>query len=175
MVRSKVQLLLDELCKGLAVEEVPAALQGLLASQALTRAAALSALPHVPSLASGAPQLFCWTADQAILGSLQAHMTTPAAAPMLFLLLCIAGCSPAESRSRAMLWMARFDVDEANAQAAQQLCKLAQADLPEDFVQHLAAALSHQHDDVRSAAAAALAAGIEVITPIQDAHGSKPN
>ena len=48
-----MQPLLDDLCRGIEPEDLSAALQGLLASSADTRAAALAALPHVPFLSSG--------------------------------------------------------------------------------------------------------------------------
>ena len=48
-----MQPLLDDLCRGLEAEDLAHALQGLMASSADTRAAALAALPHVPFLASG--------------------------------------------------------------------------------------------------------------------------
>lgn len=53
VLRGKVQPLLDQLCQGIAADELPAALQGLMASKPGTRAAALAALLHVPSLAFG--------------------------------------------------------------------------------------------------------------------------
>ena len=48
--RDKVLPLLESLCRGVTDQEVPAALQGLLADSARTRSAALSALPLLPCL-----------------------------------------------------------------------------------------------------------------------------
>ena len=45
-----MQPLLESLCKGVTDQEVPAALQGLLAHSAHTRFAALAALPLLPCL-----------------------------------------------------------------------------------------------------------------------------
>ena len=45
-----MQPLLESLCKGVTDQEVPAALQGLLAQSAHTRFAALTALPLLPCL-----------------------------------------------------------------------------------------------------------------------------
>lgn len=51
--REKVQPLLQSLCRGVSEQEVPAALQGLLANSAHTRFAALSALHLLPCLPTG--------------------------------------------------------------------------------------------------------------------------
>ena len=48
-----MQPLLEQLCDGLPAEQLPAALKGLMASSATTRAAALSALSYVPCLVEG--------------------------------------------------------------------------------------------------------------------------
>ena len=53
-----MQPLLEQLCEGLPAEQLPAALKGLMASSATTRAAALSALSHVPCLVEGELRLF---------------------------------------------------------------------------------------------------------------------
>jgi hypothetical protein len=53
--RDRVQPLLRSLCAGATDAELPAATAGLLAPAAHVRAAALIALPHVPSLAEGVP------------------------------------------------------------------------------------------------------------------------
>ncbi|KAK9866109.1 hypothetical protein WJX84_009505 [Apatococcus fuscideae] len=52
--RARVEQLLERLCSGLLDEELPAALQGLLAGSAQVRASALAALHAVPCLAAGA-------------------------------------------------------------------------------------------------------------------------
>ena len=51
--REKVQPLLQSLCRGVSEQEVPAALQGLLANSGHTRFAALSALHLLPCLSTG--------------------------------------------------------------------------------------------------------------------------
>lgn len=51
--RDRVQPLLHTLCTGVTDDELPAAASGLLTGSALVRGAALSALPHVPTLAEG--------------------------------------------------------------------------------------------------------------------------
>ena len=51
--REKVQPLLQSLCRGVSEQEVPAALQGLLANSVHTRFAALSALHLLPCLPTG--------------------------------------------------------------------------------------------------------------------------
>jgi hypothetical protein len=50
-----VQPLLRSLCCGVGEPELIAAVSGLLAGSAAVRASALSALPHVPTLAEGLP------------------------------------------------------------------------------------------------------------------------
>lgn len=74
----------------------------------------------------------------------------------------VAGRCPSESSLQTILWIARFDTDEANVAAAEHLFRLANASLPKGLVQHIATAISHQNNDVREAAAAALSAGIAV-------------
>ena len=61
-----------------------------------------------------------------------------------------------------MLYIACHDVEEANAQAARSLFASAKLSLPSNFVNAVASALCHRNGDVRSAAAAALSAGIQV-------------
>ena len=51
--RDRVQPLLQSLCSGVLEDELEAAASGLLAAGAHVRAAALAALPHVPTLAEG--------------------------------------------------------------------------------------------------------------------------
>lgn len=53
--RDRVQPLLRSLCCGVGEPELVAAVSGLLAGSAAVRASALSALPHVPTLAEGLP------------------------------------------------------------------------------------------------------------------------
>ena len=53
VLRARVEQLLERLCSGLLDEELPAALQGLLAGSAQVRASALAALHAVPCLAAG--------------------------------------------------------------------------------------------------------------------------
>lgn len=76
-------------------------------------------------------------------------------------LLCAGHCPPSSGADTA-LFIACHDVDEANAQAARELFATSKLSLPSSFVEPIASALSHQHSDVRSAAAAALSAGIQV-------------
>ena len=52
--REKIGELLSQVCSGVGTEEVPAALQGLLAAAAHVRAAAIVALLDVPVFAEGA-------------------------------------------------------------------------------------------------------------------------
>ena len=61
------------------------------------------------------------------------------------------------------MWIACFDVDAGNAAAAQELYATAGMSLPPGFVSPIIAALSHKHADVRAAAAAALAAAMQVL------------
>ena len=55
--REKVQPLLESLCRGVTDQEVPAAIQGLLANSPHTRLAALSALPLLPCLSESEKHL----------------------------------------------------------------------------------------------------------------------
>ena len=61
-----------------------------------------------------------------------------------------------------LLWLARSDPSEDNAEVAADLWDLAQTQLRPDFLPHLVPYLGHQHSDVRVAAARALAAGVQV-------------
>ena len=60
------------------------------------------------------------------------------------------------------MWLACYDPFEDNAEAADGLWDYSGAVLSEDLVQPLTQYLGHAHADVRSAAAAALAAALEV-------------
>lgn len=62
----------------------------------------------------------------------------------------------------AVLWLACHDPFEDNAEAAATLWEYSGADLPSTFVPALTHYLGHANADVRSAAAAALAAGLQV-------------
>lgn len=64
-----------------------------------------------------------------------------------------------------MLWLACHDPFEDNAEAAADLWEYSGASLGESFVQPLIRYLGHANADVRSAAATALQAGLEVCTP----------
>lgn len=59
------------------------------------------------------------------------------------------------------MWLARCDPSEANAEVAQGLWDEAGASLPPTFAPALMAHLASPHADVRAAAAAALAQGVE--------------
>ena len=63
----------------------------------------------------------------------------------------------------AVLWLACHDPFEDNAEAAATLWEYSGADLASSFVPALAQYLGHANADVRSAAAAALAAGLQVL------------
>lgn len=63
MCRDKVQPLLESLCRGVTDQEVPAALQGVLANSPRTRSAALSALPLLPCLSEGREPSATWHAS----------------------------------------------------------------------------------------------------------------
>ena len=60
------------------------------------------------------------------------------------------------------MWLACFDPFEDNAEAADGLWDYSGAALTEQCVQPLVQFLGHVHADVRAAAAAALAAALEV-------------
>ena len=62
----------------------------------------------------------------------------------------------------ALLWLARHDVDAANLHAGQQLWDQLGAQLKPDYVAPVLSHLRHVHVGVRSAAAAALADGMQV-------------
>ncbi len=55
--REKIQPLLESLCRGTTDEEVPAAIQGLLANSPHTRLTALSALRQLPCLSESEEHL----------------------------------------------------------------------------------------------------------------------
>jgi hypothetical protein len=62
----------------------------------------------------------------------------------------------------AQLVQIKCCMNAANADAAQALWEDAGAALPDDYAAALIPYLGHQHEDVRSAAADALAAAVEV-------------
>lgn len=76
--REKIGELLSQVCSGVGTEEVPAALQGLLAAAAHVRAAAIVALLDVPVFAEGARrscnrtyEIECGTCIAAAFGSIR--------------------------------------------------------------------------------------------------------
>ena len=73
-----------------------------------------------------------------------------------------AGACPQDDEVIAVLWLACHDPFEDNAEAAATLWEYSGADLTSSFVPALARYLGHANADVRSAAAAALAAGLQV-------------
>ena len=73
-----------------------------------------------------------------------------------------AGDCPEDPAQVVLLWLARSDPSEDNAEVATDLWDLAQTQLRPDFLPHLVPYLGHQHSDVRVAAARALAAGVQV-------------
>ena len=73
-----------------------------------------------------------------------------------------AGACPQDDKVVAVLWLACHDPFEDNAEAAATLWEYSGADLASSFVPALAQYLGHPNTDVRSAAAAALAAGLQV-------------
>ena len=75
-----------------------------------------------------------------------------------------AGDCPEDPAQVVLLWLARSDPSEDNAEVATDLWDLAQTQLRPDFLPHLVPYLGHQHSDVRVAAARALSAGVQVST-----------
>ena len=67
---------------------------------------------------------------------------------------------PADDAVLALMWLARCDPSEANAEVAQGLWEEAGASLPPTFAPALMAHLASPHADVRAAAAAALSEGV---------------
>jgi hypothetical protein len=72
---------------------------------------------------------------------------------------------PRDEAIIAPLYMSRFDPDEDNAELADGVWEYCEAQMGPGFVAPVARLLSHQHTDVRRAAASALAAGIQVCPP----------
>ena len=79
---------------------------------------------------------------------------------------CPAGACPQDDEVIAVLWLACHDPFEDNAEAAATLWEYSGADLPSSFVPALVRYLGHANADLRSAAAAALAAGLQVGLPM---------
>lgn len=75
------------------------------------------------------------------------------------------GACPQDDKVVAVLWLACHDPFEDNAEAAATLWEYSGADLASSFVPALTQYLGHPNADVRSAAAAALAAGLQVYFP----------
>ena len=76
--------------------------------------------------------------------------------------LTSAGDVLAASGVQAALWIARHDVDSVNLTAGQRLWEYLGAELSPSYVEPVLSHLRHAHVDVRCAAAAALAAGMQV-------------
>lgn len=74
----------------------------------------------------------------------------------------VAGACPNDDNVVVILWLACHDPFEDNAEAAADLWEYSGAHLAASFVQPLIHYLGHANADVRSAAATALAAGLEV-------------
>ena len=74
----------------------------------------------------------------------------------------VAGACPNDDNIVVILWLACHDPFEDNAQAAADLWEYSGAKLAASFVQPLHYYLGHANADVRSAAAIALAAALEV-------------
>ena len=146
-----MQPLLVSLCEGLRPEDLPAAMAGLLAEAPHVRGAAIAALGHIPFLSDGA------TVQQ---GASRKHTFEQLAARVSR--GCCAGDVLASPDVAALLWLARHDMDAANLHAAQQLWDQLGAQLNPDYVAHVLTHLRHVHVGVRSAAAAALAGGMQV-------------
>ena len=175
MRRRWIQPLLAELCSGLGDEELPAALAGLLADSALVRSAALAALPSQPSLEAGE----C-PADDAVTAVLWLAQHDPSA-----------GAFPRVSASNSLEQSSAFhlseppsrmlhvcmplshlcfditvpdisDVCAGNAEEATNLWESAGCELQPTFTGALVQYLGHRSEDVRGAAAEALAAGLQV-------------
>ncbi|KAI3427088.1 hypothetical protein D9Q98_007027 [Chlorella vulgaris] len=72
------------------------------------------------------------------------------------------GTVPQEDAVLTLMWLARCDTSEANAEVAQGLWEEAGCELGPGFVPALMEHLSSQHADVRAAAASALAEGLEL-------------
>ena len=81
-----------------------------------------------------------------------------------------AGACPDDSKITAVLWLACFDPFEDNAEAADGLWDYSGAALSEDVIKPLTHYLGHAHADVRSAAATALAAALEVLLKLDLLH-----
>ena len=150
-----MQPLLVSLCEGLHADDLPAALAGLLAEAPHVRGAAIAALGHIAFLSDGALACLCTGRDVKIRrpsSSMAARLSGG----------CCAGDVLAAPDVVALLWLARHDVDAANLLAGQQLWDQLGAQLSPDYVAPVLSHLRHVHVDVRSAAAAALADGMQV-------------
>lgn len=74
----------------------------------------------------------------------------------------VVGACPNDDNIVVILWLACHDPFEDNAEAAADLWEYSGAHLAASFVQPLVHYLGHANADVRSAAATALAAGLQV-------------
>ena len=72
------------------------------------------------------------------------------------------GACPSDAEVVSVLWLACHDPFQDNAEAASDLWEYSGASLEADFAPPLVKYLGHKHADVRSGAADALAAGLEV-------------
>ena len=175
MHRRWIQPLLAELCSGLSDEDLPAALAGLLADSALVRSAALAALPSQPSLEAGE----C-PADDAVTAVLWLAQHDPSTGAfeawyLKDILSKARACFLRKSASQdAACLHAAFEVllmphlclvpgiCAGNAEEATNLWESAGCELQPTFTGALMPYLGHRSEDVRGAAAEALAAGLQV-------------
>eukprot|EP00887_Chlorella_sp_A99_P001204 scaffold14.g1204.t1 len=72
------------------------------------------------------------------------------------------GAAPEDPALLALLWLARCDPQETNAEAGRDLWDYAEWRLPPSFVLPLMVHLASRHADVRAAAASALAEGVRL-------------
>ncbi len=175
--RRWVQPLLAELCSGLSDEDLPAALAGLLADSALVRSAALAALPSQPSLEAGecpaddAVTAVLWLAQHdPSTGALEVWCQqdslsrAPTFDPMRTLpppeMLRV--CMLLQWFSACPIFYLEPDIYAGNAEEATNLWESAGCELQPTFTGALMPYLGHRSEDVRGAAAEALAAGLQV-------------
>eukprot|EP00898_Chlorokybus_atmophyticus_P007528 jgi/Chlat1/7777/Chrsp66S07244 len=101
-------------------------------------------------------------ADAALAGLLSEHRHVRAAclAALPSIPTLVSGTAQYDQRISAMLWMACYDPEEANQEAAEALFDQYNNDLGERYGEELVTLLSHKHENVRQAASKAIAAAM---------------
>ncbi|CAI5531411.1 unnamed protein product [Closterium sp. Naga37s-1] len=135
------------------------ALEGLFAEQAHVREACLEAVKYIPTLAAGkAPQ------DPYALEGLfaeQAHVREACLEAVKYIPTLAAGKAPQDPYVACAIWMAQYDPEPENAEAAEMVWDMYGHHLGPEYAPNLIVSLGNPSQEVRLAAAEAMAAAMD--------------